>query len=191
MPRYLDTRGHSKLAIAVCARCGVKYPWDELDEDGNSPGLRVCRDGCRDVLDPWRLAPRETEDITLQWSRPDLSLAPGAQFIQQPLQLQAVLSPDGAIGIASGPGKNDIAIAPPVTVVSQPQPWSANTSYPLGYQVTPGIAYGPTTDTQQIFVYLAIVPGLSGATPPVWPQAFGVMVSDFQVTWINAGLFLP
>ena len=74
MSVFLDTRGRSKLAIAICARCSCKFPWDELVSDPNAPGLMVCRDDL-DQLDPYRLAPRETEDITLEWARPDVSIA--------------------------------------------------------------------------------------------------------------------
>ena len=70
MPQYLDTRGRASLAIAICDRCHQKLPIVELGPDPNSPGLRVCR-GCTDVLDPWRLPPRQTEDITLDHPRPD------------------------------------------------------------------------------------------------------------------------
>lgn len=190
MAVYLDTRGNSKISIAVCARCGVKYPWTELRSDPNSPGLMCCPDGCRDQFDPWRLPSRETENITLEWCRPDLTLAPGPTSVPV-LPLQAVLSTDGASGIAVSPADADIAAAPPVGTVLQPQPWAPGRQYPLGSQVTAGLEYGPTTAASTMSVFLCLVPGLSGQSAPQWPRAFGVMVTDFQVTWINAGLFLP
>jgi hypothetical protein len=69
MPKYL-TSG----AIAVCDRCKLKYLYADLNPDGNSPGLRVC-DKCWDTKDPWRLAPRPTEDISLRFARPDVDIS--------------------------------------------------------------------------------------------------------------------
>jgi hypothetical protein len=46
---------------------------DELHSDPNSPGLLVCREDL-DVLDPYRLPARQTEDITLPFYRPDRPL---------------------------------------------------------------------------------------------------------------------
>lgn len=74
MPLYLDTTGHSTLAIGICGRCSRKFPLDELVEDGNAPGLRVCK-ADRDEYDPYRLPARQPENITLQFARPDVSLA--------------------------------------------------------------------------------------------------------------------
>lgn len=70
MGAYLDTTGNSTLGIGICGRCSRKFPLDDLMEDPNSPGLRVCRDDVDD-FDPYRLGPRETEDVTLQFARPD------------------------------------------------------------------------------------------------------------------------
>lgn len=46
---------------------------DELFSDPNSPGLRVCREDL-DELDPYRLPPRQPDNITLPFVRPDLPL---------------------------------------------------------------------------------------------------------------------
>ena len=74
MSLYLDTRGLSQCGIGVCARCNRKFPLVELMADGNAgPGMRVCK-ADRDNYDPWRLPARRTEDITLQYPRPDVSL---------------------------------------------------------------------------------------------------------------------
>lgn len=73
MPTFLDTTGKATLAIAICGRCSRKFPYDELYPDPNYPGLRVCRDDLDD-LDPYRLPPRKTEDITLRFPRPDTPL---------------------------------------------------------------------------------------------------------------------
>lgn len=75
MPLYLNTTGLSSLAIAVCDRCKMKKPWSYLVPDPNSPGLRVCPDGCVDEFDPYRLPARQPDRITLAWARPDTSLA--------------------------------------------------------------------------------------------------------------------
>jgi hypothetical protein len=73
MSIWLDTRGRSTLGIAVCARCSRKMSLDELFSDPNSPGLRVCREDLDD-LDPYRLPPRQPDNITLPFVRPDLPL---------------------------------------------------------------------------------------------------------------------
>lgn len=74
MSLFLRTRGMSTAAIAVCDRCKMKRPLSEMTADRNSPGVRVCARGCNDELDPWRLPARRTEDITLQYPRPDEDL---------------------------------------------------------------------------------------------------------------------
>jgi len=74
MPAYLDTRGESVLSIAICDRCSRKFPYGALRPDPNSPGLMVCSVDY-DQYDPWRLAARQTETITLRHPRPDVSVA--------------------------------------------------------------------------------------------------------------------
>lgn len=49
---------------------------DDLQPDPNYPGLYVCQDDL-DQLDPYRLPARETENITMEWCRPDISLGIG------------------------------------------------------------------------------------------------------------------
>ena len=44
--------------------------------DPNFPGMRVCKDDV-DNFDPWRLPARQTENITLRFPRPDVSVATG------------------------------------------------------------------------------------------------------------------
>ena len=73
MPVFLDTRGRSTIAIAICGRCSRKFPYDELMPDPNYPGLRVCKDDL-DEYDPYRLPARQTEDISLRFPRPDTPL---------------------------------------------------------------------------------------------------------------------
>lgn len=75
MPIFLDTRGYSSVAIAVCDRCKMKRPYSVMRNDPNFPGLRVCDQGCADQKDPYRLPARKTERIALRFPRPDLSIA--------------------------------------------------------------------------------------------------------------------
>lgn len=74
MSIYLDTRGKSSLAIAICDRCKRKFSITELMIDPNAPGLRVCREDVDD-LDPYRLPQRQPDRITLQFTRPDAPLS--------------------------------------------------------------------------------------------------------------------
>lgn len=71
---FLDTTGQPTLGIGLCARCSAKLPLAELHSDPNSPGLMVCKDDL-DVLDPYRLPARQTEEITLPFARPDTDLS--------------------------------------------------------------------------------------------------------------------
>ena len=75
MPLFLDTRGLTSVAIAVCDRCKMKRAYVNLMPDPNFPGLRVCDEGCRDQFDPYRLPARKTERINLRFPRPDVSVA--------------------------------------------------------------------------------------------------------------------
>ena len=73
MSTYLDTSGRATYGIALCARCSRKFPLDELTSDPNFPNLMVCRDDVDDY-DPYRLAPRQAENIVLPFVRPDTSI---------------------------------------------------------------------------------------------------------------------
>lgn len=75
MPIFLDTRGYSDIAIAVCDRCKMKRPHADLQKDPNFPGLMVCSYGCKDNFDPYRLPARKTERITIRFPRPDANVA--------------------------------------------------------------------------------------------------------------------
>ena len=70
MGLYLNTRGNATLGIGICSRCSRKFPLDKLRPDPNYPGLRVC-DKDLDDFDPYRLPPRQTENITLPFTRTD------------------------------------------------------------------------------------------------------------------------
>ncbi len=65
---------YGKIAKAICGRCQVRYPYTKLMADGNSPGLRVCKD-CRDEIDPYKLAPRQPDSYVLKFPRPDVNIA--------------------------------------------------------------------------------------------------------------------
>jgi len=75
MPKFLDTRGYSDIAIAVCDRCRIKRPHADLQKDPNFPGLMVCSLGCKDEFDPYRLPARKTGRITIRFPRPDANIA--------------------------------------------------------------------------------------------------------------------
>ena len=92
MPRFLDTRGNPTLGIGICARCSRKMPLHELHSDPNAPGLMVCVEDL-DQYDPYRLAPRETENIALRYPRPDVPLYPGP-VLDPVLPLQAAVDPN-------------------------------------------------------------------------------------------------
>jgi hypothetical protein len=75
MPLYLETRGNSVVSIAVCDRCKMKRAKTDMRSDPNFPGLQVCGQGCQDEMDPYRLAARKTEKISIRFARPDVSIA--------------------------------------------------------------------------------------------------------------------
>ncbi len=73
MPIFKDPTGQSSYGIALCARCSKKFFLDDLYDDPNAPGLKVCIDDLDDY-DPYRLAARPTEEINLIFVRPDRKL---------------------------------------------------------------------------------------------------------------------
>lgn len=73
MSIWLDPTGKTTFGLAICGRCSRKMSLDDLYSDPNAPGLMVCKADL-DVLDPYRLPPRQTEDITLRFARPDVPL---------------------------------------------------------------------------------------------------------------------
>lgn len=74
MPIFLNTTGHSHLGVAVCDRCRRKFPLDALRPDPNLPGLMVC-DADRDFYDPYKLPPRQVENVTLPFIRREFDIA--------------------------------------------------------------------------------------------------------------------
>jgi hypothetical protein len=83
----------------------------ELSPDPNSPGLLVC-DKDKDVLDPYRLPARQTEDITLPFYRPDLPLTdPSPMPVRDVLGLR--LETDQGVSIVTDKGAYiDVTIPP-------------------------------------------------------------------------------
>lgn len=79
MPIFLDPRGKATYGIALCARCSRKMFIEDLYPDPNAPGLMVCVEDL-DVLDPYRLPARQTEQINLPIYRPDLDLTDNLTF---------------------------------------------------------------------------------------------------------------
>jgi|SRR5579863_2550018 len=164
MPKFIDTRGHSTLGIAICARCKEKFPEDELREDPNYPGLFVCTDDL-DQFDPWRLPAKEADRIILDHPRPDADISGNAG------------TPVFADQI------NGISLLKPSTV------WQPNTNYLIGAQIT---AQNP--DDQNVSlpvpVFLCVIPGVSGPIAPTWPQTAGSEVTDGTITWLCEGFYI-
>jgi hypothetical protein len=70
MTQWLDPTGRTSYGIAICDRCKCKVSILDLMPDPNAPGLRVCVE-CRDLYDPYRLPARQSEVISLPFTRPD------------------------------------------------------------------------------------------------------------------------
>ena len=75
MSKWLNTIGNTVLSIAICDRCKMKRAYDDISQDRNIPGLRVCIFGCNDERDPYRLPARQPEKISLRFPRPDADVA--------------------------------------------------------------------------------------------------------------------
>ena len=93
MSLYLNTRGDSTLGIGICSRCSRKFPLDKLHSDPNYPGLRVC-DADTDQYDPYRLPPRQTEDITLPFMRTDTPIPTNPNGFITQNELQFLITED-------------------------------------------------------------------------------------------------
>ena len=76
MAIFLDPTGNTTYGIGICQRCSRKFFLHELHSDPNTPGLKVCIDDLDDY-DPYRLAPRQADRITLPFYRPDEALTAG------------------------------------------------------------------------------------------------------------------
>lgn len=73
MPKFLNTLGNKIVAIAICDRCGAKFPYDDLSPDRDNPALRVCKKD-NDQKDPYKKPMRVTEKIALRYPRPEEEL---------------------------------------------------------------------------------------------------------------------
>lgn len=115
MPKWLDTTGMASLAIAVCDRCKMKRAFVDLQSDFNFPGLRVCSQGCKDNMDPYRLAARKTERINLRFPRPDVSVATDPNELITGEYGTSIISTEGNTNIIENDGNNDgLRSTPPV-----------------------------------------------------------------------------
>ena len=108
MPRFLDTTGNASLAIFVCDRCKMKRAIVEAMPDPNFPGLKVCQQGCADQIDPYRLPARKTERITLQFPRPDVSVATDPNDITTGGNNQFILSTEQNTNNPENDGNIDV-----------------------------------------------------------------------------------
>ena len=120
MPRFLDTRGYSDIAIAICDRCRMKRPHAELQSDPNFPGLQVCAQNCKDQFDPYRLPARQTERIALRFPRPDESVAVDPNALTVGGYSQAVISSEQNLGIVENDGNLDGLQVTPTPVIPTP-----------------------------------------------------------------------
>jgi len=73
MSEWLDPTGRTTYGIGICDRCHEKFSIEDLHPDPNTPGLRVCL-ADMDQFDPYRLPARQTENISLPFTRPDTPL---------------------------------------------------------------------------------------------------------------------
>jgi hypothetical protein len=101
--------------------------------DPNFPGMRVCKDDL-DKFDPWRLPARQTENISLRFPRPDVSVALPNNLLNtqgdpNTTQQYDNLYIDGApYGQAGAPGNLDLASK----FVASPPPLN-----PMIYNISP------------------------------------------------------
>ena len=70
MSIFLPVKTHPNASIGICGRCRKKAYLSDLRSDPNVPGLRVHAE-CADVLDPYRKAQRQVENIAATNPRPD------------------------------------------------------------------------------------------------------------------------
>lgn len=80
---WVDPTGRSTYGIGLCGRCSGKFSLDQLFDDPNYPGLKVCA-GDMDQFDPYRLPPREPDIITLEFYRPDTDISSPPFTVQNP-----------------------------------------------------------------------------------------------------------
>jgi len=73
MSVYARTLGKSILSPAICDRCRLRGAAADMIPDPDKNGLFVHKK-CADNVDPWKLPPRQTEEITIPRPRPDASV---------------------------------------------------------------------------------------------------------------------
>jgi hypothetical protein len=86
----------------------MKRPIIEAMPDPNFPGLKVCRQNCADEKDPYRLPARKTERITLQYPRPDVSVAANDDALLTQPNEQYIISTEQNTQTPEQNGNNDI-----------------------------------------------------------------------------------
>jgi hypothetical protein len=91
--KFFDPRGRATFGVGICDRCRRRFSIEDLYSDPNSPGLKVCIDD-RDEYDPYRLAARQTENITLPFVRPDQPLTNGPETFNLLHAFLATETPD-------------------------------------------------------------------------------------------------
>lgn len=73
------------MQMARCDRCARERVVAAFINDGNSPGLRVCRpednNGCFDRYDVWRLPARAADPLVSRYPRPDVTLTSQTPFV--------------------------------------------------------------------------------------------------------------
>jgi hypothetical protein len=166
MARFIDTTGLARIAIGICGRCSQKFPMVDLREDPNTPGLLVCEDDW-DNFDPYRLPPRQPEQLVKGDLRPDVNVtdeSPTPKLYAAAMQFKGITS------------------------VGPVAPWRASTNYAMSASVTPQNIDDQNVDLPQYW-FVCISPGKSGAKPPIWTTAPGTTVNDGTVVWFNYGIY--
>jgi hypothetical protein len=107
MPRFLSTLGNAVLSIAICDRCRMKRAKSVMRSDPNFPGLQVCNEGCQDNIDPYRLAARQTERITIRFPRPDANIAVDTNDLITGAYGNSIISPQQNTQTPSNTGNLD------------------------------------------------------------------------------------
>lgn len=94
MSTFIDPHGQPTFGLGICGRCSRKFPLSALISDPNSPGLKVCREDVDDY-DPYRLASRKEDQITLPFTRPDTPVTTRPSGIMSQDGTQFIVSEDG------------------------------------------------------------------------------------------------
>ena len=186
MPVYLDTRGNSVLSVAVCDRCNRKFAYTELMPDPNFPGMRVCKDDL-DNFDPWRLPARQTENISLRFPRPDVSVATAPNLINtqgapnNDVQYNNLYIEGAPYGQGGAPGNLDLSSQ----FISAPPPLM-----PTIYSVSPtnGPQAGGTTVTIQGANFVNITNIKFGGTNAVFTVNTPTQITATSPAYITTGL---